>query len=495
MRRFSLVRFKMVPDTRQGRILIKAGGIFTGLACAMHLLLGSDPIAVCLAGLAVLISIFPIAFYGFLNIGAVLIALVGFRYVGFPLFAKLSMGQPLDTYLLDPVGSFGVVLMGGLGYLSAFLAGSGFSVGRPFLKPSASYLILGRISFLAAVVGISANLVVAFRVNEQYSGITVANFFVSFLHLALISGIARAIQKTKGRRSVDAWVLVLLIAEIEFAMVLNSRMALMEIFLCWVATIVSFKAKIQWRHLSVTVFTIVAMVIFITPVFLYVRVLRDELSWTQRTNATFDTITNWPVAFDYYMSWRELSARVGWYRSYYGSVQNVFERMSHVNTVDMLKSGADSTSQLGIKDLQLALKRAMPRILAPKKSVGHSQGSLLYSSIGFLKSGPYPTAPLIGTGYVAFGWVGAFCYPFLLGLAWIVIVKKMSGWNLQGNIWAVYLLLRVHNQFVEGSSDSYVMHIMRILPQDFVLLLIVETIARGRFLHPAHRKPYQAYGR
>jgi hypothetical protein len=102
---------------------------------------------------------------------------------------------------------------------------------------------------------------------------------------------------------------------------------------------------------------------------------------------------------------------------------------------------------------------------------------------------------LIGTGYAAFGWFGAFCYSFVLGLAWLVIVKKISGWNLQGHVWAVYLLLRVHNQFVEGSSDAYVGYILRIFPQDLVLLLIVGTLAKVRFFNPWSKKAAQVYGK
>lgn len=485
---------RLAPETRQGRALVKFGGIITAIACAVHLLLGANPVAVLAAGLTVTLTLYPIALCGFLNLGAVLTFLVGFRYVGFPLIAKIAVWQPLDTYLLDAVGSFGVVLLGILGYLAALFMATNLSVGRPFVQVVYNKAILGRISFLAAAVGISANLAVAFRAGEQYSGITVAEFFVSFLHLALISGIARVIQKSEGRQSVDAWVIVLLIAEIAFAMVLNSRMALMETFLCFIATIVAFGAKIKWRHFTLTAFIIGIMVIFVTPVFLYVRVFRDELSWTQRIDATLKTSAKWGNAFGYYMAWRELSDRRGWHLSYYGSYQNVFERMSHINNVDILKCGTDRHGRLGIEDLSLALECAMPRFLALNKPLGYGQGSWLYKNIGISDPGPYPTAPLIGTGYVAFGWAGAFCYPFILGLAWLVIVKKISGWNLKENIWVAYLLLRIHNQFVEGSSNSYVVHILRSLPQDLVLLWLMEVIARGRFLHPWRKKAPEIYG-
>jgi hypothetical protein len=224
MRRNLYARSALTPETRQGRLLVEAEAIITGLACVLHLMLGADPVIVLAAGLTVILTIYPLARYGFLDLGAVLIFLVGFRYVGFPLVAKLAFGQALDTYLLDPVGSFGVVLLGVLGYLAAFGGGTTIAVGRPLLQPTARNKVLGRIAFLGAVIGITANLAVAFRAGEQYSGVTIGEVFFPFLHLALISGIARAVQASGTGESIDIWAVMLLIAEFAFAMVRNSRM-------------------------------------------------------------------------------------------------------------------------------------------------------------------------------------------------------------------------------------------------------------------------------
>ena len=47
---------------------------------------------------------------------------------------------------------------------------------------------------------------------------------------------------------------------------------------------------------------------------------------------------------------------------------------------------------------------------------------------------------------------------------------------MSGNIWSIYLLLRVHNGFVEGSSGAYVGMMLRSLPQDLALLLLIAVI-------------------
>lgn len=484
-------RLRLGTEFSQSQKIVYLVGALTVLACVVHIFLGANPFVIGTAGLIVLLTIYPIFILGFLNIGAVSIGLVGFRYVGFPLFAKIFFGHPLDSNLFDPLGSFGVVLIGIIGYSGALIICINSSLGRPILSPVLSPKVLDRISFISAAIGITANLFVALKAGEQHTGTTIAEFFVPILQLSMISSTAKIIQKTNGNRSIDIWIVILAAIGIEFAIINNSRIAIMETVLCWVVTCVAFDAKIKWRHLLIIIFSMIIITVFITPIFLRVRDFRSDLSWFERTLKTVETTTNWSETYNHYEDWRQISKEKEWYRNYYGCVQNVFERFSYINNVDILKRGIDATGLLGIEDLVIAAKRAIPRFLAPDKPLGYGQGSWLFSNIGILNPGPYPTAPLIGTGYAAFGWVGAFCYPCILGLFWLIIIKKISSLNIQMNIWAVYLLLRIHNQFVEGSSDAYVVSILRNFPQELILLYIFKTFAYGNFIVPIHRKAYK----
>ena len=486
-------RSNFLPTRNQAQNIIIFTLFFAFCSCVTHLVIGADTLVICIAFTAFSLSLYPVYILGFLDIGAVLIALVGFRYVGFPIFAKLVFNQALDTNLYDPIGSFGITLIGIIGYLLAFQSTTHMPFRRPILTPNNGNKVLTKISILAAIIGTSANAIVAFRVNEDYTGVTIANFFVSFLHLALISAIARVALRTKGRRSIDLWVMIIFAIEIEFAMIFNSRMGIMETFLCWVVTSISFETKIEWKHIIVTVTMVILMVTFITPVFFYLRGFRTDLSWDQRTNSTIQIASQWRDAIDHHMDWKALIERFGWHRSYYGKPSTVFERMSYINDADILKNGTDLNTNVGTKDLLISLKRVLPRFISPDKPSNYGQGAWLLSNIGIPDPGPYPSAPLIGTGYVAFGWKGSFLYPFLLGITWLTILKYISGFSLRRNIWTIYLLIRCHNQFVEGSSDAYLEHILRILPQDFILLCIVSFLSTGRFLKPIKKEYYQAY--
>jgi hypothetical protein len=479
-------KFKLqdnAPARKQSRLYFRIVLVLVVLAGMGHLILGASIPVVFMGAAATILSLLPIFFFEVFNLAAILVALVGLRYVGFPLFAKLFMGQPLDSYLSDPIGSFGVVLVGVLGYLCAFWAATGIPIRNPLLDRTLDPKALSRISILAAVVGLAANLAVAFRVDEDYAGIRISEFFTSFLHLALITGIARCIVASDRRKSADLWVIFISLAEVVFAIAANSRMALMETFLCFVVTLSAFGRRIRWRQFGMVLISTAVMMIFITPVFLYVRSFRGDLSWTSRIAATVEAAANYPEALFEFLQNRDKQDQLGWYLNYYGSPQNVFERVSHINHVDVLKSGVDTWNTFGFEDLILALKRAMPRIVSKDKPLEYSQGYWLYSGIGIPNPGPFATAALIGNGYAAFSWMGSFLYPFGLGLAWLIIIKKVVGWDLRDNIWVVYMLLRVQNQFVEGSSDAYLIHILRILPQDFVMLWILDAVGKGRIFN------------
>jgi hypothetical protein len=369
------------------------------------------------------------------------------------------------------------VLIGLLGYVAAAEVAASIRVGVPLLKPVWDSRRLWLISMASGAVGLFANMALAVRVSEQYEGVTVAEYFVPFLHLSLIASVARAIVRTNGRRGIDLWVIAILAAELTFAFVRNSRMAIFEVFLCYLVTIAAFRGKVNGRQVAGFGIALVSIAI-ITPIMLYVRDIRSELTWVQRIEATVDALGDSREAIAAYEAARELGRKEGFYLQYYDAPENVLERMSLVNHVDVLKSGTDSTRQLGVEELKEAMGRVLPRFLAPEKPRDHSHGDWAYCEVGArCHFGTFATAPLIGAGYAGYGWAGVLLYPFIFGLPVLLIIKKAVGWNIVGNIWAIYLLIRVHDQFVEGSTDAYMNLVARELPQELVLLWMIGVAA------------------
>jgi hypothetical protein len=449
----------------------------------LHVVMGANPIAICTVLLTLIFGVYPVFRCGFLNIGALLILLAAFRYVGFPLISKLMFLQPLDSNLVRPIGSFFTVLLGILSYLFAFQIAARLELKQNILTPTTDPDQLKLISAIAMTIGCAANFGVATHIGTDFTGIAVANFFVPFLHLAFISAIAAVLCESGGQRSWNNWVLLILLTEIAFALVRNSRMALVEVVISYVLTLTAFHGKVKWSRIGLSVFIVSLMVIVITPFMLQVRTIRSNLTWNQRITATFGAMSNWRTALEYYKTAKLFQSREEFYLNYYGSSQNILERTSLINHVDVLKSATDKHNTVGLKDLRQAFKRVLPRFIAPSKPIGHSHGDWLYCMVNVRCSeNSYATVPLIANGYAAMGWLGVVLYPLIFGFLLFFIIHLVSGLYLLRNVWAIYLFIRVHNIFVEGSSASYLQAILRDIPQDVILFIVIAFFLR--VFHP-----------
>jgi hypothetical protein len=445
---------------------------------AVHVVLGAGPAIVCLAMITVAAGMGAALHLGFLNIAALLILLVVFRYIGFPLIGKLLFMQPLDSNLGQPLGSVASILLGVSAYLFGLILVAKMDVKKTVLAPTTDHRQLNGISVLAMAIGCAANLGMALHAGKEYAGITVANFFAPFLHLALISAIAAELCKSGRQRSWNFWVLSIVLVEVAFAMVRNSRMSIVEILLCYIVTLSAFQGKVKWPRIGLTGLLALLLVVAVTPVMLYVRGARSNLTWTQRIAATLEVAAEWPTALAHLQAVKRLQERRGFYLDYYGSPQNILERASLVDHVDVMKCATDLHGPVGAKDLRIAFTRILPRFVAPDKPVGSSHGSWLNCRFNIeCVEGGYATVPLIANGYAAFGWAGVVFYPFLFGSAVLLLMRVVSGLDLNCNVWAIYLLIRFQNSFVEGDAAAYFQNMIRDIPQDMVLMMAVAWMA------------------
>jgi hypothetical protein len=469
-----------------------AGWVLCGFAvCGMaHVAIGADPLIVSLAIIAMALGIAPVIRFGAWNLGAVLVLLVAFRYVGFSLFAKISMGQALDTNLDQPLAAFAAVSFGVFAYFSACMMANRISVGLPLLRPVTEPHLLRRLSVISFLVGFSANLENALRVNLQTDAWNISNSFMPFLHLALISAAASSVLRNKERRILDGWTLTILVVEVAFAFVQNARTPIVEAVLALAVTDIAFRGRFTKKQVAITIAAF-SLLTVITPVMLYVRGVRGELDWKGRIAVTVADFGDWREAESALLAFRHAeSLRSGFSLRYYDAPTNVFERLSLVNHTDVLIHGADNVGHFGYDVIKRAIRYAMPRFLVPDKPTDYSEGDWIhYEYTGDYRYGNFLTSPVIGVGYASFGWVGVFAFPFVIGLSIFLLIKKAIGLNLASNIWAVYILISINNQFVEGSTWSNAALILRQLPQDtVVMLLFAFLIGTNRIvLKAAHR--------
>lgn len=484
----------VVSKTEQEKLLWAAVATFA-LLSIIHLLLGSNPIVVVIAFLIMMIGIVPVKIAGIRSIGALFVLLVAFRYVDFAVFAKFLMLQPLDSNLRQPIESFFAVLLGLTGYLIAFYISSLIYVGRPLLNPVLMERKLLIISILAALIGGAAWFGKIAAVNSLSAGAdlsqktTVHTFFTSFYLLAIISATAQTLIASNGRRSINAWCAVLLFTQLIFGVVANVRMPILNGILAYIVTVIAFRGRVRWRYIILAGILLSCIISFITPIMLYVRSFRGELSARERVISTAEISK---LALSNPQVLRTLRGRIKDFQSilnYYGEPMNVFERASHIENVDVVIDGIDRSGHKGFVSIKIGLGRVLPRFINPNKDVGWSIGDKLYYEIGYRTIlGGYLTLPLIADGYASFGWFGAFFFPIVFATPILIILRKFS-WSLPHNIWAIYLFIRFHNSFVEGDTAAYLLGLLRIVPQDLLLLMIINYIASFPKLANTRRKP------
>lgn len=451
------------------------------LVCGiMHIFLGSNLFVVLVAVTAVILGAIPMFLYGSFNVGALLIFVVGFRYVIFPLFAKLVFGQALDTNLEEPLCSFVAIMIGLFAYLFAFLLVNEINVGTPLFCPEEKPYFLRGLSVVAFLFGFSVNITNVLRINFYTDVWNISSFFMSFLHLALISAAANAFLVSNGRRLIDWWTLVILLTELIFAFVQNSRTLIFEAILALVLTEFAFSKRVSKKQFALTISALFLSVVVLSPIILYNRAFRENINWKERITLPIEAFRNWRdveehlYEYNYQMSFKDdFSIR------YYGIPVNIIERFSLVNNTDMLIKGADNIGHLGYEVVGRAIEYVMPRIFAPDKPIDYSEGDWLhYLYVGDYRYGNFLLASLIGTGYVSYGWVGVFVFPFISGLCVFFIVKKIVGLNITANIWTIYIFVIINNQFVEGGTWANAAIIFRQIPQVALIMFIMAYIVK-----------------
>jgi len=447
-------------------------------ACGLlHVAIGADPLVSALAVIAMALGMAPIIRFGAWNIGAILVFLVAFRHVGFPLFAKLSLAQALDTHLQQPLVAFAAVTAGVSAYFLVFMLVNNIKVGLPLLRPVTTPHLLRRLSYLAFLVGFVANLELAMRINLETGAWNISNAFLPCLHLALITAAASTLLRSDGHRIFDGWTLAILVVEVVFAFARNVREPILESILALVLTDVAFNKRFTKKQVATTIGAFFLFVL-ITPVILFIRHTRGDLAWGERITATAAAVVNWEEAESAFLEYQgKVALSSGFFMRYYDTPTSVFERLSHINDTDVLIAGADRNGKLGFEVIDRAIQYALPRLFVPDKPIDYSEGSWIYSEYeGVYHYGKFQTAPLIGVGYASFGWIGVFFFPLIFGSAIFLLIKKTVGFDILGNVWVIYTFISINNPFIEGGTWSYMAMILRQLPQDTIIMLFFAAL-------------------
>jgi len=468
-----------------GRVLF---GVIT-LILIGHIIIGSSVFITAVAIFAVLIGFSGIIRYGTMDLAALMLLVIAFRYVGFPLLAKLILQQPLQSNLETPLKSFVVDAAGVLGYWLAFSWAHRIRVGKPLLQPSTNPRFLYRTSLWSYVIGTAASAIVGVQAYAQRTPTMTASFlgnFTDFLFLSFLcalEGYSLAAPESHGRRKLAMLSFLIVTTVVLFSLAENSRAVFVNMFLAYLLGYYAFTAQRSLKRVALIAGIALAVLVVATPVYLAVRAVRSDLSLPDRINLTMNLLkSSSNVNIEDISSAYEAINKEQTFFSYYGpGLGNLVDRVSFVYDTDMMISGADHTHKIGFSIFRQAFSRVLPRIFESSKPFDYGEGDWIYNRIGIpILYGNFITAPLIGVSYSAFGWWGVFILPMLVTIPLVLMVKKISGLGLRNNVWSIFFFIIMMNPLVEGGLNSYLVFLLRTLPQYLILITGIIHLSRIR---------------
>ena len=467
----------LVLDTRR---VVMALALLTAVAAAAQLALGASPAVLMLALLIIIAGLFAFATLGAFNTGAWLALFYVLGNVVIALYAKTVFGQPVDSHLHAPVASF-VVLAASTGALVAALAITRrIAVGRPLFSRTTDTRTLAWLTWGSFVLGCSSWFLNQHFLGPSGSGFGGLAVFNDLLLMAVIGRTALVLERTSYRRSVDLVLAIMICAAIVLGLLSDTKTSAAYPVVAYFATLIFYRRGLSRRQAA---FMTVAGTVFVIVVAPLVHVWRGQglqhlgvRARVQLVAQSIQDVANDAPRVSDFQAVVESGFRGGYY-DYFGSNgrgQMLLGRYASVQQIDPVIAQAGSQGTMGSTVISAALMRLLPSFLYPNKPQPSEAYSVLVH-FGLIEpsAGKYPTLPLAGQAFAAYGLPGVISISFIVFLGVLLSLKKY-GWDLYQNPFAVFIF----SEFIvvyaaQGDLAQYVGLVVRAMPVYFAVFWLL----------------------
>ncbi len=432
--------------------------------------------------IAVGAGLFAFVIQGAYTIGAwfALIYMAGNVLV--PLVAKTLMGQPLDSHLYAPVLSFAVLAATTTELLAALLLVAHLDVGHPALARVTDARALAWLSWGSFIFGVGFWFLNQHFQDPGGSGFGGFAVFRDLLLMAVIAQTALILKRTYFRRSIDSRLVLILSVSVALGLLTNSKTYAAYPVVSYFATILFFRRGLPTRHLVVLVAGVAVFVTVVTPLIQAWRHLgiqrmptAERVTLMQRNLA--DLMNG--AGFQRYETLARLDFRGGYY-NYFGGVgrgQMLLGRYASVQQIDPVIAQTRIQGPMGSAAIWPAFFRQVPSMFYPNKpNFSDAYSILVHFGLVDPAGGKYPTLPLAGQAFAAYGFLGVAVIPFFAFLAVFIALKKFA-WQLYQNVFGVFVLCEFVIVYAsQGDMAQYVGLVIRALP---VFFLTFWLLGRG----------------
>ncbi len=447
----------------------------------MQLAFGTSPVILLIALLSVAISVIVLLDGGYRDSLSIVGFFFIFNTITFALILKTALLQPLESNLFQPFTSFVIVLVGAVEIFLAFNIVKLFPVGKPLFKPTQNLSFLKYLAIVCFAFGILFWLLnQKFLINRRdiyYSeDVSFGGFasFVPIFYMSIIAATAYVILSTKGKKSVNIWIIALLGVGLLIGIVESRKLELGYTFLSYYLASFYFRRYFtKSQVMTFVVFVLFAFFVF-GPIVHTFRTQLWFLSFNKRIEFLRD---NWRTVFqpsqlEYYFSKLLSTERTSYEYAYFGTSLFFIDRFATIQHTDLIVDSVEDQNTLGAGVIAEGYEKLLPGFIYPQKST-ISQADQITWELGLRRYGVigFPTVPLLGHAYAALGWFGVFTIPLYIFIVLFLILKKI-GSKLFQNIYAIFFLVPLLINIQQWTHTQYVYRLLREFPILAILLLL-----------------------
>lgn len=460
------------------------------IACAVvQLALGGSPVTVALCLAAIGPGLLAMAVFGLFHVGSWIALFYTLGNTLMALYSKTLVGQGLDTNLEAPDESFLVLLLSSWILFFALLTANRIRLGQAIFKDSEQPTRLRFMAWGCFIVGAGASVItrVLTNVDDLDSSFGGAAIFRELLFMAVILRTAWLLESSGDRRSIDFTGGLFLVVAVVGGLIDNQKTAAALPVVAYFATVMFYRRGISARFILVLGIGAVVFGGVISPIVHTLRFLgQQSMTLSERAEFISDVVSR-VVADPHQLDAMKVIAEQqfeGGYYNYYGAdgrSQMLLGRYASVQQIDPVISMSNRRGYQGDDALWPALPRLLPRFLnEDKKPYIEEYYTLVHFGLIDPEGGKFPTLPIAGQSYAAYGLLGVVLVPFGAFLLLFLVLKKL-GWSMERNPFAIFFMVQFAIVYAsQGSFAQYVGTALRFWPTLAAVLVILRMLSRVR---------------
>jgi len=396
--------------------------------------------------------------------------------------AKTILGQPLDSHLYSPVESFLALAAGSVELIVAAFISLVVPVGKPIFHPISNPRLLGRLSNWSFVIGALFWYLNRLFQDPDGSGFGGVTVFWNLVLMAVIARTALILERSDGRHSVDARLILILLGCVVMGLIDNQKAEIALPVVAYFATSLFYRNGITLRQIAVAGIGVAAMAGLVSPMVQAYRALGIlEMPWQQRIKLVERGVKD--VFLNGHLPRYEQLASTGAVASYYnyfgqGTKQVLLGRYASIQQIDPIIAEVSRHSPLGGDIIWPAFTRLIPSFIYPAKP-RYVEDYYIVVQLGLIDpaGGKAPTVPLLAQSFAGYGLSGLLIIPLLTFVGFLLAFKKL-GWNLRRNVFAVFFFcVFIVTYANQGDLNQYAGSVLRNFP---LLATVVWFLTRTR---------------